>query len=67
MFFISFWAFFRSFSNFFQNWLSVFRRLSVPSSISSSSCSMAAVYSTLMMSWKCTTRRSITTKPSSVG
>ena len=60
-------AFFRSFSNFFQNWFRVLRRLSFPSSIWSSSSSMPAVYSTFMMSWKCSTKRSVTTKPSSVG
>ena len=67
MSFISAWAFLRSTSNFFQNWFKVFRKLSVPSSISSSSSSMAAVYSTFMMSWKCSTSRSTTRKPSSVG
>ena len=55
MSFMSFFAFSRSTLNFFQNWLRVFRKLSRPSSISSSSSSMAAVYSTLMMSWKCST------------
>ncbi len=67
MSFISALALSRSTLNFFQNWLSVFRKLSRPSSISSSSSSIAAVYSTLMMSWKCWTSWSMTTKPSSVG